>query len=303
MTDFIRLKIDNCTYRRIADKAEFFTSVRERIEDAVIGQRGDWDWFAKVQDFFNEIRFVWKTLEERKTEGAVRLNHDSPERYIAEVQPDHIGGMGLVEVLTLLRKATAAELYIEEYNCSCPGNQPRKPDPDRDRRFIGAFCRGLILPALQRLNDLLEISPADIGAVLSLKPIFDSLSVEEFRRWNGWEPVDLPEGGQALHVPYPNYHPVVREWTIAVFCTPFYIDPYRGNPIGMAGTPTKFIGIGSPGRPTVAEFFADADLDDVRQFMTLIIRVERFCDGNIAGEFESGAIQASFHRLDRIARA
>jgi len=295
MTDFILLRIDVYTYRQIADKAEFFASVGEWIDDAVTGQRGDFDWFKEVQDFFYEVRSVWNTMEEREGEGSVRLNHESPERYLANVQPDQIGTMGLVELLTLLRKATAAEPDIEEYNWTCPGDQPQKQDPERDQRFIDAFRKGLILTALQRLNNLLEFTPVDIEPVLSLKPIFDSLSVEEFRNWNGWEPVDLPEGGQALHVPYPEYHPVVEKWWNLLYQTPFYIDPYAALPEDPTpdGVPFSVMGAHFP-----PEYFENATRDQVRRYMLLCTRGERFCDGHIAGEFESGVIQAAFRRLE-----
>lgn len=297
MTDFQRLKIEIYAYRRIAERAEFLASVGEWIEDAVTGHRGDGDWFGEVQDFFHEVRTVWETLEEREAEGVVQLNHESPERYLANVQPDQIGTMGLVEVLTLLRKATAAEPQIEENNWTCPGDQPQKPDPQRDQRFIDAYRKGLILPALRRLNDLLEITPADIEAVLSLKPIFDSLSVEEFRSWNGWEPMDLPEGGQALHVPYPDYHPVVSQWFDLLYQTPFYIDPYAALPEDPTpdGVPFSVMGAHFP-----PEYFENATLDQVRRYMLLCTRGEKFCDGHIAGEFEGGVIQAAFARLSDV---
>lgn len=54
MTDFERLKIEIYAYRRIAEKAEFFASVGEWIDDAVTGQRGDGHWLGEVQDFFKE---------------------------------------------------------------------------------------------------------------------------------------------------------------------------------------------------------------------------------------------------------
>lgn len=295
MTDFILLRIDIYAHRRIADKAEFFASVGEWIEDAVTGQRGDGDWFGEVQDFFNAIRSVWNTMEEREAEVVVRLNHESPERYLSEVQPDQIGTMGLVEVLTLLRKATAAEPQIEEYNWTCPGDQPQKPDPERDQRFIDAYRKGLILPALRRLDTLLEITPADIEAVLSLKPTFESLTVEEFQRWNGWEPMDFPERDQALHVPYPEYHPVVSQWFDLLYQTPFYIDPYASLPEDPTpdGVPFSVMGAHFP-----KEYFVNATLDQVRRYMILCTRGEKFCDGHIAGEFERGVIQTAFRRLE-----
>jgi type I restriction enzyme S subunit len=130
---------------------------------------------------------------------------------------------------------------------------------------------------------------------LSLKPIFDSLSVEEFRTWKGWEPIDLPEGGQSLHVPYPDYHPVVSQWFDLLYQTPFYIDPYAALPEDPTpdGVPFSVMGAHFP-----PEYFENATLDQVRRYMLLCTRGEKFCDGHIAGEFESGVIQAAFSRLE-----
>jgi type I restriction enzyme S subunit len=306
MTDFLRLKIEIYNYRRIAEWAEFFASVGEYFEDAVTGQRGKGDWFGEVQDFFDDVRSIWNTMEEREAEGVVKLNHDSPDHHFAKVEPKTIESMGLVDLLTLLRKATAAKPEVEEYNWNTPGNFERKPDPERDQRFITAFRNGLIAPVLQRLNKLMELSPADTDAVLDLKPTLDSLTVEQFRTWNGprnvrTEPMELEGGGQALHVPYPDYHPVVTHWTEAVYCTPFYIDPYREVPGKKGGVPPpRFMDLGEPGRPTPEESFAVADLDEVRQYMSLCLRGEKWCDGFIAGEFERGVIQAAFARLHQL---
>lgn len=48
MTEFQHLEIDLRDYGRIAEMADFFESVGERIEDAVTGRRGDGDWFGTV---------------------------------------------------------------------------------------------------------------------------------------------------------------------------------------------------------------------------------------------------------------
>lgn len=50
-------------------------------------------------------------------------------------------------------------------------------------------------------------------------------------------------------------------------------------------------------RPSPDRFFASADLDEVRQYMALCFRGERWCSGYIASEFERGVVQAAFVRL------
>lgn len=296
MTDFIRLAIDFPEYQRLCGYGAFFISIEAHIEDAVTEQRGDRDSYESVDGFFWKVHYLWHRLTDREAEGAIHLDHGSPDRALARVNPELVGSMGLLDLLTFFRKVTCAKPEIEEYNSSCPGGQPKKPDPERDRRFITAVRSGLIVAALDRLKELCKLSSADIEEVLSLKRIFDSLSVDQFQYWNGWEPMDLPEGGQVLHVPYPKYHPVVRQWIVAVQCSPFCIEAYFTH--GEASE--KFWVLGAPGGPSPREFFSQVDLDDVRRFMVLCQRGERFCDGNMAGAFKCGAIQAAFGRLEEL---
>jgi hypothetical protein len=67
--------------------------------------------------------------------------------------------------------------------------------------------------------------PEDILRVLQFKSIFDSLTVEQFRSWNGWELMEIESGVEALHVPYPAYHSAVWEWKEAMNETKSYINP------------------------------------------------------------------------------
>ena len=142
--------------------------------------------------------------------------------------------------------------------------------------------------------------PEDILRVLQFKSIFDSLTVEQFRSWNGWEPMEIEPAVEVLHVPYPSYHPAVWEWNEAVYDTRFYINPYRGEKPGDPIPHPRFLNIGARGHQTLDEFFADADLDEVRQYMAVCLRGEKWCDGHIAGEFERGVIQAAFRRLSQL---
>jgi len=297
--EFLLLRRDIFSYSRVAAGWEFFSTIGEGIEDAVTGQHGDMDWFDAVHSFFDEVTGFWRwDPDTMLTDG---WDRQLPDDYLAKLTPEGIGKLGVHGVMLALRVMTAAAPDIEEFNWTCPGDVDRKPDPERDRRFFTAFKRGLVVAALGRLNELLEFSSEAAEVVLRLKPIFDSLTTEQFRTWNGFEPMDLPEGGTVLHVPYPEYHPVVTQWSTAVYCTPFYIDPYR-EVRGQSGgiPPPRFLGIGERGRPTPTEFFADVDMDEVRQYMSVCIRGEHWCDGHIASEFERGVIQAAFHRLERL---
>ncbi len=45
------------------------------------------------------------------------------------------------------------------------------------------------------------------------------------------------------------------------------------------------------------EYFETATLNQVRRYLMLCTRGERFCDGHVAGEFDSGALLAALRRL------
>ncbi len=205
MTDFVHLEIDFQNYQQLAEAEAFFASIEGHIEDAVTGQRGDWDWYGSVHGFFTEVESLWRTMTDRADEGAIQLNHASPEDSLAGITPELVGSMGLIDLLTVLRQATCTTPEIEKKTGSRLGDQPHRPDPDRDRRFIAAFRRGLVMAALHRLQKLCQLSAADIEEVLRLKPVFDSLTVDQFRSWNGWEPWEIEPGVQVLHVPSPDY--------------------------------------------------------------------------------------------------
>ncbi len=301
MTDFQRLEIDFQNYQRLAKAEAFFASIEGHIEDAVHEEPGDSDEIEySVRSYFRYLDSLWRSVKEREAYGELRLG-DPPGEHFTRATPEQIQSMELIDLLTFLKKATGSTPEIEEYNWSYPGDQPQKPVPDRDRRFIAAFQSGLVMAALHRLQELCQLSAADIEEVLRLKPVFDSLTVDQFRSWNGWEPWEIEPGVQVLHVPYPDYHPVVQQWNVAVNYTPFHIDPYREVPGKEGGVPPpRFLGIGARGNPSPQEFFRDADLDEVRQYMSACHRGEKWCDGHIAGEFERGVIQAAFERLAQL---
>lgn len=295
MTDFLRLRIDVTYYHELVRFLDMLESDGFVLADALSGRGGNMDWTEAIRDFLFYNWAIWHHVAEANKVSPTGLSFDIREAHatLERTAVGDISNLGLFEVLRLLRAMTGEDPASEATNRNRP-LADQIPNPDRDARLIAGHDRGLLIPALRRLNDLLEITPADIEGVLSLKPIFDSLSVEEFRSWNGWEPMDLPEGGQALHVPYPEYHPVVHQWYELLYQTPFYIDPYAALPEDPTpdGVPFSVIGTYFP-----PEYFKNATLDQIRRYMLLCTRWERFCDGHIAGEFEDGVIQAAFNRL------
>jgi hypothetical protein len=150
------------------------------------------------------------------------------------------------------------------------------------------------------LKELCKPKRADILRVLRFKSIFDSLTIEQFRSWNALEPPKGESGVKVHQVPYPSYHSAVWEWNEAVYETKFYINPYRGENSGEPIPHPRFLNIGARGHTTPEEFFAKADLDEVRQYMAICLRGEKWCDGHIAGDFERGVIQAAFQRLEQL---
>lgn len=46
-----------------------------------------------------------------------------------------------------------------------------------------------------------------------------------------------------------------------------------------------------------------ADLLTVRKVLTTLVRVDRFCEGSLAGAFERGVLQAAMRRLGELSRA
>lgn len=299
-SEFLNLGIPVTEYRELCSAIPFFEEVLPYVEDAVTGQRGDGNWYDRVRQFYNDLRFIWVWLVEPNTrKGRIYLDPQGRPELLAECSPELIATLGLLDTIGLLRSATAASPEIEAYNGNRVGADPILQDLERDRRFIEACRSGLVLAALRRLDELTECNIEDVEAVLKLKPIFDSLSIEQFQNWKGRAPKRLPEGGEALAVPYPNYHPVVKQWWKLLYETPFYIDPYASLPEDPTQDGVPFSVMGAQFPP---EYFENATLNQVRRYMLLCTRGERFCDGYIAGEFERGTIQAAFARLQELSR-
>lgn len=171
----------------------------------------------------------------------------------------------------------------------------------RQSPFDEVYRSGRIVAALQRKKDLCKPSELDILCVLRFKQIFDRLTLDQLRTWNGWESLEIEAGVPALHMPYTTYHDAIAQWISAVYSTRFYQNPYRYVPGLEHGVPPpRFLKIGDRGKPTPEQFFQDANLDEVRQYMAVCLRGEKWSTGHIANEFKRGVIQAAFKRLEEL---
>lgn len=104
-------------------------------------------------------------------------------------------------------------------------------------------------------------------------------------------------GNPVMCWPYPSYHPLIHEFISLCYKTSIYTDPYALLPEDPKGL--------EPGIDVlkVLQSVGDmekASLGQVRRYLVLCTRGERFCDGYIAGQFESGLIQAALRRLKQI---
>lgn len=138
-------------------------------------------------------------------------------------------------------------------------------------------------------------SAGDIDRMLELLPIIESPGFVPFT----WP--ELPEryenGKRILQMPYPMYHEVVdRMWKL-LYETTAYIDPYAPLPEDPTQDGIEFSVMGAHFPP---EYFDSATLNQVRRYLVLCTRGERFCDGHIASQFESGSMLAALRRLKNL---
>jgi hypothetical protein len=249
----------------------------------------DWEYSPEASSYLDALDQFFEQTEERRRRAEVDWSKPVLTECLAKFQnPDSFAEAELWEMFTYLRAATRFSRY---------------PDNNDGGWFADHFKSGGVESAMHRLRVLTWPSLADIDRILALKSTFDSLSLDEFRAWQGGDTIQLEGGCEAVHVPWPSYHPVVQEWIEAVWDTPFCIDPYHGIKDGEPIPDPKFLNIGEADYPSPAEFFETASLATVRQYMAVCIRGEKWCDGHIAAEFERGVIQAAFARLENLERS
>ncbi len=127
--------------------------------------------------------------------------------------------------------------------------------------------------------------PADIDALLDLARVMESPNFE-IMTWP-----DLPDleenGTRIVQMPYPEYNPVVGRIVEMLYESSAYMDPYATLPEDPE----------VDGRPFPPDYFPRATLNQVRRYLVLCTRGEKFCDGHIGAEFMRGSIPAAFARL------
>jgi len=134
--------------------------------------------------------------------------------------------------------------------------------------------------------------PADIDALLDLARVMESPNFE-IMTWP-----DLPDleenGTRIVQMPYPEYNPVVGLIMDMLYDSSAYIDPYGTLPEDpeVDGRPFQPMGAEFP-----PDYFHRATLNQVRRYLVLCTRGEKFCDGHIGAEFKKGSFPAAFARL------
>jgi hypothetical protein len=140
---------------------------------------------------------------------------------------------------------------------------------------------------------------ADIDRLLKLLAVIEEPDFVAFTWPRPQERIE--DGTPVLEWPYPDYHPVVNELWEVLYKTSAYIDPYGvlpEDPSGLEdGTDTLKVLNNSP------RAIPTATLDQIRRYLVLCTRGERFSTGYIAEQFENGSILAAYRRLKELRAA
>jgi hypothetical protein len=128
----------------------------------------------------------------------------------------------------------------------------------------------------------------DIDRMLELLAIFEA---PDFRAaaWPKLEP-RVVEGRVVHPMPYPIYHPAVDRYRSLCWQTTCALDPYAALPEDPEGVETIEV-------LKTREAMERATLNQIRRYFALCTRAERFCDGYIDGQFETGVFLAALRRV------
>ncbi|MDQ2985944.1 MAG: DUF6508 domain-containing protein [Armatimonadota bacterium] len=143
------------------------------------------------------------------------------------------------------------------------------------------------------MAETLQPWPAEgIDETLAYLPFFEDRSFVPFV----WEPMRpmMKDGKEVWHVPYPICDDKVDGFWRTFAKTGGFIHPYDALPedATQGGIQFSVLGAHFP-----IEYFETATLNQVRRYLSLCTRGERFCDGHIAGQFENGCIIAALRRV------
>lgn len=111
--------------------------------------------------------------------------------------------------------------------------------------------------------------------------------------WPKLEP-KIVDGVKIIQLPYPNYAPEIERFWQLCYGTSCFTPPYEVLPEDPPGL--------QPGTGTLevlnsVRAMETATLAQLRRYFVLCTRAERFCDGYVAGQIESGIFVAALRRL------
>lgn len=140
------------------------------------------------------------------------------------------------------------------------------------------------------------VTPKVVHQVLALLAIMEEPDFSPYT----WTPMkEDPETG-VHYLPYPTYSDEIDQLLQLAYRTSLYFHPYDSlpeDPLDENGSPLESSHI-----PYSERFFECATLNQVRRYILLCSRGERFCSGYIAGEWDSGAFLAALRRFRDLMR-
>jgi hypothetical protein len=107
----------------------------------------------------------------------------------------------------------------------------------------------------------------------------------------------LPNGKEAIVMPYPDYHPEVERFLEAMHSFTAGIHPYETLPEDPHQAEGAFDVRMVQFQP---DYFLSASRNQIRRFFSLMYQGERFSDGHIEAQFLNGCIVAALKRLEAI---
>ena len=133
----------------------------------------------------------------------------------------------------------------------------------------------------------LDWSLEDRRRALSYLPLFED---SEFKPCTWIVPEPRIENGKTLHsLGWPEYDPRAYEFLDIAWNTPG-IDPYAGEPWDAFWSRCW----------TEPAPFENASIGDIRRFLLLVKRRERFGDGTIESAFKNGLVVSALRRLTEL---
>lgn len=135
-------------------------------------------------------------------------------------------------------------------------------------------------------------NPEGIDETLAYLAIFEDPSFVPFV-WEPMRPI-IKDGKEIWPMPYPTYDKKVDNFWRTFAKTGGFIHPYNPLPEDPTQDGITFSVLGAH---FPIEYFETATLNQVRRYLSLCTRGERFCDGHIAGQFENGCIVAALRRV------